>query len=85
MPKPRDFIDRADPSLRQILIPLYERIESLEGQIGAVGTVSTTLTADLNAGAHRLTNLAEASAGTDAPTWDQVKKYVQAVFTSKGL
>lgn len=79
-PATPSFLNSASPELRKVLTPLFQRIVTLETQIAAVGTVSKPLDTHLDANAQRLTNVAEASAGSDVPTLDQMKKYVNAAI-----
>lgn len=84
-PKTPAYLAGADPELRKILTPLFARIAALEAQIEQVGTVTQPLASHLDANNQRVTHLAEATEGSDAPTFDQVKKYLDASFKSRGL
>lgn len=79
-PATPSFLNSASPELRKVLTPLFQRIVALETQIASVGSVTKPLDSHLDANAQRLTNVAEATAGSDVPTLDQVKKYVQAAI-----
>lgn len=70
--------------IKQVLTPIFRRIEQIEAQTPMIGTVSAPLTTHLDAAGNKLTNVAPATSDTDVPNFDQVKKYVDAAI-KRGL
>jgi hypothetical protein len=70
--------DIKDPATQRTLKLLMDRIGSLEGQAGAIGTVSQPLTAPMNAGSQRITALADPSHPQDAVSLRYLQSYVES-------
>lgn len=81
--KARDFLNKAQnihPDLRQILTPIFKRIEDLERQSAGIGLVNQPLSTAMDAGGQRIHTVADPTASQDAVNLQSMKKYVDAAI-----
>jgi hypothetical protein len=81
-----NFLTRiTDANIRNAIKALTDRVNTLETQAASIGTLTGPLTANLDAGSHKLTAVANPTADADAVNLITLKRYVEARLSAAGL
>ncbi len=74
-----------DPAARQLLKLILDQTGNLNSQAQSIGTVTEALDSDMNANGHRVTGLADPTAGQDAATKAYVDRQIQTLAAKVNL